>query len=373
MQLDEYRRGLDAWLDDQADSLAGPASTLEDHLEQTNRVKRACFGAGWSRFGWPEAVGGYGGSTLLRAYLGEALTARSLVDPGVYSMGEVLLPTMVDYAAPALAATMVPRHLSGQETWCQGFSEPGTGSNLGALACRATLSGDEWRVTGQKVWTSLAQHSQRCVLLVRTGPQELAHRAITALFVDMDSPGVTVRPIETIHGRPEFCEVFFDDVRVPVDRTLGERDHGWAVAMSLLPYERSSSLWHRGALLQRRFDELLQCAPPDALGADEVGDVFTNLYAFRARSFVTQHQLAATGTLSVETSIDKLLIAAAEQSVFDLAAEALAEAHLIGDDDLSAEWRADIIYSRASSIYGGSSEIQRNIVARRLLDLGDDR
>ena len=121
---------------------------------------------------------------------------------------------------------MVPRLLRGDETWCQGFSEPGTGSNLAALSCRATRSGDVWRVTGQKVWTSLAQYADRCVLLTRTGAPESAHQGITALFVDMDSPGIDVRPIETMHGLPEFSEVFFDDVAVPVDRTLGRGGPG---------------------------------------------------------------------------------------------------------------------------------------------------
>ena len=162
-------------------------------------------------------------------------------------MTEVLAPTMIDYARPPLAAAMVPLLLRGDETWCQGFSEPGTGSNLAALSCRATRTDDGWRVTGQKVWTSLAQYAHRCVLLTRTGSPESAGKGITALFVDMDSPGITARPIETMHGIEEFCEVFFDDVAVPFDRTLGEEGQGWSVAMDLLPYERSTALWHRGA------------------------------------------------------------------------------------------------------------------------------
>ena len=164
---------------------------------------------------------------------------------------------------------MVPRLLRGDETWCQGFSEPGTGSNLAALSCRATPTGDVWRVTGQKVWTSLAQYAQRCVLLTRTGSPESAHRGITALFVDMDSPGITVRPIETMHGAPEFCEVFFDDVAVPVDRTLGAEGQGWSVAMDLLPFERSTALWHRSAHLHRRLQDLLDTVPPDMLDPAE--------------------------------------------------------------------------------------------------------
>jgi alkylation response protein AidB-like acyl-CoA dehydrogenase len=375
MELDAFRTSVDGWLDEHADALApGPGgATLDDDMFQLAKVKRLAYDAGWMRWGWPERVGGLGGSTLLRAYLAEALTSRDLVDPGLYSMTEVLAPTMIDYAPPALAASMVPRLLRGDETWCQGFSEPGTGSNLAALSCRAIRTDDGWRVSGQKVWTSLAQYAQRCVLLARTGSPESAHRGITALFVDMATPGIAVRAIGAMHGREEFCEVFFDDVAVPFDRTLGEVDQGWSVAMDLLPFERSTALWQRGAFLYRRLEQLLAAAPPGALAPDEVGDAFAQVYALRARSRATQHRLAAGERLGPETSVDKILLATAEQAVFDLVAAALSDCVLAGDDPGSKRWRADYLYSRAATIYGGSAEIQRNVVARRLLDLGADR
>lgn len=376
MELEEFRVGLDAWLDEHEHDLATDhegLGTLDQQMAHLSKVKRLTFDAGWMRWGWPERVGGLGGSTLLRAYLGEALTGRDVVEPGIYSMTEVLAPTMIDYAAPALAAEMVPRLLRGDETWCQGFSEPGTGSNLASLSCRAVRTDDGWRVTGQKVWTSLAQFAQRCVLLTRTGTPESAHRGITALFVDMDTPGITVRPIETMHGAPEFSEVFFDDVDVPLDRTLGDEGQGWAVAMDLLPFERSTALWHRAAYLHRRLQQLLDAAAPGALDPGKVGEVTQLLYAFRARSRATQHRLARGERLGPETSIDKVLMAAAEQAVFDLAEDGLAADVTIGDDAASHRWRTEFLYSRAATIYGGSAEIQRNIIARRLLDLGSDR
>ena len=376
MDLAEYRVAVDRWLDDNAADLTpdhGRTATLDEEMAHLSLVKRRTFDAGWMRWGWPERVGGLGGSTLLRAYLGEALTVRDLVEPGIYSMTEVLAPTMIGYASPELAATMVPRLLRGDETWCQGFSEPGTGSNLASLACRATRTGEGWRVTGQKVWTSLAQYAQRCVLLTRTGTPDSAHRGITALFVDMDAPRITVRPIETMHGAPEFCEVFFDDVAVPFDRTLGEEGQGWAVAMALLPFERSTSLWHRGAYLYRRMERLLGAVPADALTAAEVGEVFQQLFAFRARSLATQHRLDAGERLGAETSVDKILLATAEQAVYDLVADGLSPEVVLGDDPAGSRWRSEFLYSRAATIYGGSAEIQRNIVARRLLDLGPDR
>jgi alkylation response protein AidB-like acyl-CoA dehydrogenase len=376
MELKAFRSALDQWLDAHAVELAPAHSdpnSLEAHAAQLAKVKRLTFDAGWMRWGWPERVGGLGGSSILRAYLGEALTSRALVEPGVYCMTEVLAPTMIDYAAPALAAVMVPRLLRGDETWCQGFSEPGTGSNLAALQCRATRTNDGWRINGQKVWTSFAHYADRCVLLTRTGAPDSTHRGITALFIDMDTPGITVRPLETMNGVAEFSEVFFDDVAVPFERTLGEVNHGWSVAMGLLPYERSTALWHRGAFLHQRLRQLLATVPSDAVTATALGESFLQLYAFRARSRLTQYRMAAGETLGAETSIDKVLLGSAEQTIFELAADGLAEGVLLGDDTSSEQWRAEFLYSRAATIYGGTAEVQRNVIARRLLDLGTDR
>jgi alkylation response protein AidB-like acyl-CoA dehydrogenase len=325
------------------------------------------------RWGWPARVGGLGGSALLRAYLGEALTARDLVEPGAYSMTEVLAPTMIDYADPDLAAVMVPRLLRGDETWCQGFSEPGTGSNLGSLSTKAIRTDDGWLVNGQKVWTSFAYYAQRCVLLTRTGTPESAHRGITAMFVDMDTPGITVQPMESMHGLDEFAEVFFNDVVVPFDRTLGDEGQGWAVAMDLLPYERSTALWHRGAYAHQRLQRLLDTVDDDALTPAELGEAVQQLFAFRARSRATQYRLHHGDKLGAETSIDKVLLATTEQAVYDLALDGLSREVLSGDDHDAARWRAEYLYSRAATIYGGSAEIQRNIIARRLLDLGEER
>jgi alkylation response protein AidB-like acyl-CoA dehydrogenase len=376
VELAEFKVAVDQWLDAQAAELTPDydgVGTLDAQMAHLRRVLRLAYDAGFMRMGWPERVGGLGGSNLLRAYLGEQLTARDFVEPGIYSMAEVLAPTMIDFARPSLAADMVPRLLSGEETWCQGFSEPGTGSNLGSLMCRATREGGGWTVNGQKVWTSLAQYAARCVLLTRTGTPESAHRGITAFFVDMDTPGITVRPIQAMHGVEEFSEVFYDEVHIPDDRVLGQVDGGWAIAMNLLPYERSTALWHRAAYMQRRLERVVGEAAPGTLDPKAVGEAMELLWAFKARSRATQRRLAAGETLGAETSIDKALVAAAEQAVFDLAAEALGEDVALGDDPASARWRAEFLYSRAATIYGGSSEIQRNIIARRLLGLGDDR
>ena len=376
MELEQFKAELTAWLDANAAELTPPYSgvgTLDDHLDHLTTVKRMTYDAGFMRWGWPERVGGFGGSSLLRGYLGEQLTLRDFVEPGAYSMAEVMAPTMIDFARPELAAEMVPKLLRGDETWCQGFSEPSTGSNLSALTCRATPTDDGWSVSGQKVWTSFAHRAQRCILLTRTGDPESAHRGITAFFLDMDTPGITVRTIETMHGVLEFCEVFFDDVRIPRERLLGEPNQGWSVAMDLLPYERSTSLWHRAALLQNKLNHLLETAPAGAIDPMQLGEVVQHLAAFRARSRRTQHRFANGETLGAETSIDKVLLGTGEQAVFDLALDSVPELIVAGDDDDSAKWRTKYLYSRAATIYGGTYEVQRNIIARRLLDLGNDR
>jgi alkylation response protein AidB-like acyl-CoA dehydrogenase len=176
-----------------------------------------------------------------------------------------------------------------------------------------------------------------------------------------------------MHGAPEFCEVFFDDVAVPSDRLLGIEGQGWSVAMDLLPFERSTALWHRSAHLHRRFQDILETATEDTIDPTLAGETAQLLYAFRARSRATQYRLANGEHLGPETSIDKVLVAGAEQAVFDLAASALAPAVLFGDDPLSMRWRSEFLFSRAATIYGGSAEIQRNIIARRLLGLGNEQ
>jgi alkylation response protein AidB-like acyl-CoA dehydrogenase len=375
MELDAFKVEVERWLDQEVDALAPPFEgfgTLDEQVAQLNKVRRLTFDAGWARRGWPERVGGLGGSNLLRAYLAEALTARDLIEAGLYTLPEFMVPTLLDYAPPDLAAEMVPRVLRGDEVWCQGFSEPGTGSNLASLACRATRIGGGWEINGQKVWTSLAQYAQRCVLLTRTGTPDSAHRGITAFFVDMEDARITVRPIRSMHGVDEFCEVFFDGVFVPDDRLLGEVDHGWSIAMDLLPFERSTALWQRAAYLRRRLEQLVRLASEGVLQPKDVGEVTELLWALRARSRATQRRLAAGERLGPETSVDKILVATAEQAIFELAGDALAPQVLLGDDPTSGHWRAKFLYARAATIYGGSAEIQRNIVARRLLELGED-
>ena len=170
----------------------------------------------------------------------------------------------------------------------------------------------------------------------------------------------------------EFAEVFFDDVAVPAERMIGELNGGWSVAMSILPYERSSCFWQRIAYLYRRLQRLVEAAPEDDRTAEIVGNAFLQLHALRARSRATQHRLAAGATLGAETSIDKVLVASAEQATYDAVRRLLPGVVAMDDDGAAETWRSEYLYSRAATIYGGTAEVQRNIIARRLLELGSD-
>ncbi|MCV7056895.1 acyl-CoA dehydrogenase family protein [Mycolicibacterium gilvum] len=368
-----FRTALRDWLDEN-DLSPGDDHSLQGHIRQFARVQRALYDAGWSRYGWPEHAGGLGGPAILRAIVGEEVVGRRLAEPGPYSMLEVLAPTMIDYANPELAAEMVPKLLSGEEQWCQGFSEPGSGSDLASLTTRAVLKPDSgggtYVINGQKVWTSFAQFSHRCVLLTRTGDADTPnHQAITAFFVDLDTPGISVRPLRTMHDVDEFCEVYFDDVEVDASRMLGKPGDGWQLAMDLLPYERSTCFWQRIAYLYSRFDSLVDEVKRQGQSIDsDMGEVYLALHTLRCRSRATQHRLAEGHKLGPDTSIDKVLLAGAEQRLYDTVRDLLPGAIELDD----TPWRTEYLYSRAATIYGGTAEVQRNIIARRLLDLGKE-
>jgi alkylation response protein AidB-like acyl-CoA dehydrogenase len=369
VNVEQFRADLRAWLDGHdltPDLVPDSDHSLQGQMLQLARVHSALYDADWMRYGWPVEVGGLGGPALLRAIVGEEVVGRRLAEPGPYSMVEVLAPTMIDYAPAELAAEMVPLLLSGREQWCQGFSEPGSGSDLASLTTRAVQQGDNWIVNGQKVWTSFAQFSTRCILLTRTAP---GHDGITAFFVDLDTPGITIRPLRTMHGVDEFCEVYYDDVVIPSSRMLGQPGDGWRLAMDLLPYERSTCFWQRIAYLYSRFDELIaETAHTGESDQSSLGSAYLALHTLRCRSRITQHRLRDGARLGPDTSIDKVLLATAEQRLYDTVRDLLPGALELDD----TPWRSEYLYSRAATIYGGTAEIQRNIIARRLLDLGKE-
>lgn len=367
-----FRARLVDWLETNADVVrppyAGHGSTAE-LLSHQRAVQARLFDDGFMGCGWPVEVGGSGGSPLLRAVLGEELTWRGIVHSAAFSMTEVLGPAVVRFA-PALGAQVVPALLRGDEWWCQGFSEPEAGSDLGALRTKATPQGDSWLITGQKLWTSWAHHASRCIVLARSEGGVSGSRGISAFFVDMNSPGVSTRPLNTLADVDEFCEVYFDEVKVPGERILGSRGEGWAVAQHILSCERGPIFWQRGAWLLYHLGQAARFADSgDDMCARTLGEAYSDLFAFRARSRLTQHRLTAGEQLGAESSIDKILIASADQAVFDASRKVLGGLIELEDSDVADRFRKEWCYSRAATIYGGTSEIQRDIVGWGLLGL----
>jgi alkylation response protein AidB-like acyl-CoA dehydrogenase len=369
----EFRAALVDWIDDHLAELRPPyrdhGSTVEI-LSHQRLVQRRLYEEGWMRYGWSEALGGFGGSPLSRAILGEELTGRGLVHSAAYSMTEVLGPAVAVYGTSALSSAVFPSLLRGDELWCQGFSEPEAGSDLGSLRTVAVGDGDGWVISGQKLWTSWAHHAARCIVLARTEGPDTGSRGISAFFVDMDSPGITVQPILTMADVDEFCETFFDEVRVPEARLLGKRGEGWKVAQHILACERGPIFWQRASWLLHHLGEVASSASASDTTAQRLlGLAYADVFALRARSRSTQHQVAKGDLRAAESSIDKILIATADQAVFDAARHILAGTIEFEDSPLADRFRKEWAYSRAATIYGGTSEIQRDIVAGRLLAL----
>ncbi|HYH49678.1 MAG TPA: acyl-CoA dehydrogenase family protein [Acidimicrobiia bacterium] len=380
--IEDHRRAVRQWIDGvEGDLRTTRAScrTLADDMAYNRHVSARVWETGFTRWGWPKGAGGFDGSPLLRAVAAEELTLRGLVHQNIFAMPEILGAGFAAMASAALVEEHLEAYLRGDDWWCQGFSEPEAGSDLANLRTRAVRHDDVFVVNGQKVWTTLAQFAQRCVLLARTGPPDSAHRGITAFLVDMDTPGITVRPLRGMNGDDEFSECFFDDVEVPSGRIIGELDGGWKVAMQILAFERATIFWTRAAWLLERLGRLLPRAAADPGAAALIGDAYQQVAALRARSRRTQHTMAAGRFVAAESSVDKVLMAAAEKAVFEAALELLDDGVLTdaggtdaGGTDAegtAAVWRNQYLYSRAASIYGGTGEIQRNIIAERLLGL----
>lgn len=352
-RIAEYRGYRNAVVEDAAEHLAGLQALL--------------FDEGWSRIGWPTEVGGLGGDPVCRAAMFETLTLAGIPLPEGYLTLEILAPVLLVHA-PHLADRYFADLLRGDEVWCQGFSEPDAGSDLASLTTRLVPDGHDWRVTGQKVWSSFGVLANRSVLLARSG--EPGHRGLTMVLVDLDQPGVEVRPIRTEDGHNHLAEIFLDDALVDGDHLIGSLGGGWATAMYMLQWERGAWGWQQQGKFHRRLEEALAAPGPHPPSAEAIGRAYLATTALRVRTRNTVHRLAREEEIAAETSIDKLLLVDAEVQVFDIARRLLAPLLETDDDPAIGEWwRSEFLYSRAAPIYGGSQEIQRTLVAQRLLGL----
>ncbi len=368
----ELQAELHRWLEKNGHTLtsalaAEAAYDFDTCVRDELSLQQALWDSGLSRWGWPEFVGGLGGSAVLRAALYEQLCLDGYRIPHSATTLETLGPVMCKLA-PEVAATYLGPVLAGREVWCQGFSEPEAGSDLASLRCKAVADGDGWRVTGQKLWSSVGTVADRIAMLVRTG--DAGHKGISMLLMDMDAEGVDVRPTRASTGRNEFTEEFFDDVYVGRDRLIGELNRGWYVAMDLLQWERGMYAWQEQAHLHVLLaDCARRVAVSDHATRERIEEAWTMLTALRAKSAATVKQLAAGETPGPGVSVDKILLAQAMQMVHDIEREIDPVAFALDDAERAEAVRANWFYTRAASIYGGAIDIQKGIVAERVLGL----
>ncbi|GAB3905070.1 acyl-CoA dehydrogenase family protein [Kibdelosporangium lantanae] len=369
----EFRQQLRTWLGEnlrgEFAKLRGTGGPGREHEEFDLRLRwdRELARAGWTCLGWPVEFGGRGATVEEQVIFHEEYAAAR-APARVSHIGEELLgPTLIAYGTKAQQDRFLPEIATVQELWCQGYSEPGAGSDLAAVGTTATLDGDEWVVTGQKVWTSLAHVADWCFVLARAEPGSRRQQGLKYLLVPMDQPGVEVRPIQQLTGTSEFNEVFFDQARTPKDMVVG--DDGWRVAMGTLAFERGVATFGQQVGFRRELDALLDLAR--RTGA--INDPVIEHRLAQSRIGLDVMRAHAIRTLSrkdpgYEASVAKLVWARWHRDLGELAMDVLGAAGVTAPNGLD-EWQRLFLFSRADTIYGGSDEIQRNIIAERVLGL----
>jgi alkylation response protein AidB-like acyl-CoA dehydrogenase len=375
------------WLTERLD---GPFSAVrgrggpgdEDACVEERREWELELGRGsWIGLSWPKAYGGRDASLLEQVIFYEEY-ARAGGPGRVGIIGEGLLgPTIVHFGTDEQKRRFLPGILDGRDIWCQGYSEPNAGSDLANVQTRAVRDGDAWIVTGQKVWTSLAQWAQWCFVLCRTNRDVPRHRGLSYLLVPMDQPGIEIRPIRQLTGASEFNEVFFSEARTGIDNVVGAVDDGWRVAMGTLAFERGASTLGQQLAFENEFRDVVATAGRNGLleagpFRQRVADAWI---ALRVMRYHALRSLSAMehGSVSRETSIHKLYWAGLHQRLGELAVDALGTGALIADPtpdaspvDLHAAALTRLfLWSRADTIYGGSDQIQRNVIGERVLGL----
>jgi alkylation response protein AidB-like acyl-CoA dehydrogenase len=371
-----------AWLSDHlAGELARPRrfESVDDEVAWGQRWQAALAADRWVAIAWPERVGGRGASAVEVA-LYNMEYARAGAPQPINRVGLNLAgPTLLACGTPEQQTRWLPAILDASEIWCQLFSEPDAGSDLAALRTVAEPAEGGWLVRGQKVWTSYARFARWGIALVRTDPDAPRHRGISYFVIDLDQPGVEVRPLRQITGEAEFNEVFLDDVFVPADHLVGELHGGWAVANTTLAHERGTSFPFKEQVVHEVYlDELLRLAAErgrldDPVVADALAQAFTDLRVLRLHNWRTLSRLGRGEEPGPESSWIKLAWTDMTQHLSHTAMEVLGdEAPLWPEADGSTSagtWQRQWLWSRAASIAGGTSEVQRTIVGERILGL----
>lgn len=360
-----------AWLESAAP--AGPAGTGEDGAFEHKRLwQRALHSGGWAGLTWPKRYGGREEGPLAQLMQYEELALVRAPEPA-NTPGMILLgPTLMRLGTEELRERFLPGILSGDDIWCQGFSEPDSGSDLASLRTRATLVDGEWRIDGQKIWSTFADRAEYSFVLVRTEPGSTRHRGLSLLVCPMRQPGVAVRPIEQITGDHEFSEIFFDDARTPEGWVVGEPGAGWAAAMLLFGFERGDPGYtdHARLLVELHdarplLDPHLHSAAAVAAGRRRWVEQWLRCQELRQLNVRCALKAAVGGEVVELGSVTNLVWGELAKDVAELVSDLSGNAAILRGEEISHHRLA----SRAKSIYSGTSEIQRNIVAERLLSL----
>nr|WP_221472790.1 acyl-CoA dehydrogenase family protein [Amycolatopsis umgeniensis] len=363
---DGFRDRVRTWLADNLPpglrGLGGPGREHEAFEERVEWERRLAA-AGWTCVGWPVEHGGQG-ATLEQQVVFHEEYARAGAPARVSHLAQELLgPTLIAFGTPEQRKRFLPPIVAVEELWCQGYSEPGAGSDLAAVSATATLEGDEWVLNGQKVWTSLAHVADWCFVLARTEPGSKRHKGLSYLLVPMRQPGVEVRPIQQLTGTSEFNEVFFDGARTAKDLVVGEPGDGWRVAMGTLAFERGVATLGQQVGFRRELEELTRIAPEDPVVAERIDRAWVGLEVMRA------HAIRTLGDSSPGVAeVSKLVWANWHRDLGELAMLVRGARGMLAEDGLDA-WQRLFLFTRADTIYGGSNEIQRNVIAERVLGL----
>jgi alkylation response protein AidB-like acyl-CoA dehydrogenase len=381
----QFRDELRAWLD--ANVPKDWAEWREKPLEETFPYLRAwqrkLDGGRWAAVSWPKEYGGRSATLMQQAIFWEELS-RVQAPPMANALGLGLIgPTIIAYGTEAQKERFVPKILSAEEIWCQGFSEPNAGSDLAGLQTEARLDGDHYVVNGQKVWTSYGSFGNWCELVVRTDASVPKHKGLTVLLVAMKSPGVEVRPLRQITGESEFCELFFRDVRVPVENVLGKVNDGWNVAVSTLMYERGSFGARLHLLFKRNIDRLIELArtfpknghpaASDPLMRQKLAQCYSEIEIMRLNQLRAFSRITATGVPGPEGSVQKIFWSELNQRLQQIAQELLGPyGQLAAGDERAVDkgiWSYGYLRTRGNTIEAGTSEVQRNIIGHFVLGL----
>ncbi|SKB06149.1 acyl-CoA dehydrogenase family protein [Aeromicrobium choanae] len=362
-----FRQRLRGWLAENNPGL--PASSTSDaYWAGQAPWHRALHGAGFFGMSWPPEAGGQGLPSVYDVILDEELAAAGA--PPRPSVG-YLVQGIMRHAGDEARARFIPGIVSGRDRWCQGFSEPGAGSDLAALRTRAVRDGDEYVITGHKVWTSYSDQADWCLVLARTDPEAPKHRGISAFAVRMDQPGIQQRPLRMINGiTREFGEVTFDGARARAEDMIGEPGEGWALAMTVVSHEREPGELGFVSRYRKAVRELTEHAR-SAPGGYDVEALHTLGWSLIGSEMLHHHVRRRLSdrldgvTHGPEGSVDKLLMIEVEQQVGHAALRA-STLHPDRDEDT---WLKMYLYSRAQSVMGGTAQIQRNLVATRILGL----